>query len=164
MRNAAIPFYSLLFALTCTSLTLAQPDDEAPESPFGFLNFETIHMDGSSIQRVVEQQVPGEMVELEYEVVIPFMEDGETRMRTETHTRSVPKTARVMQTVNETTTFHNLAGEEIDRETLLPRIPMTGLTVVAITMYPDRVAAESFPEFWSDVLRDDIVIMKIPFK
>lgn len=119
-----------------------------PESPTFQVTVQTIHTDGKDI--LMSKQVPtdGQPVQQTYTISVPYTENGVTKLRTETRTRTVQPSKASLAPIDDNTTFQNLAGAELKRAALLSKIPKTGLQVV---LAPPTL--KEIPASWKAILK-----------
>lgn len=150
---------SLLILSWLTCPLLAQDEEkDIPDSPFGYVQFITVHSDGDDVQIVETVPAEGEPVRMEYTVAIPYVEDGVTRIRHETRTRMAQPTKRVMQSVTDKVSFVRMDGSAIAYKDMVKEIPMTGLQVIVV---PGEMSEEAL-ESLKNLLRETTIIMKQP--
>jgi len=138
------------------AVSAQEEETEVPESPFGHLQFMTIHTDGEILQRVTTKQTKGPAIEQEFTVSVPYMEDGVTRMRMETRIRIVLPTIRVLSKIDDDTTFVTIRGDKLEKNDVLSRVPMSGLQVLVLSG-----AKAEIPDAWKELLKDDVVVVKV---
>ncbi len=153
MKRSMLMVLGAALALSATSLLHAQEEEsEIPESPFGFIQYMTVHTDGEKLMHIVTRQVEGEMVEQTYSVTIPYMEDGVVRNRVETRTRVMPATRKFLEPIPEDWKFLDIKGAEIKSEDVVQKIPMIGRQVI-------RLIGDKIPTGLEMLVKDDVLIL-----
>lgn len=144
----------LLLAFDARS-TYAQ--DEVPRSPSFRLDIRTIFADGQKIAMVQRVPTDGDEVKETYQVIVPYVENGQTKTKQESRTRTVKPMKDALVPIPTDSHFHDVDGNSWDTESVLKRIPKKGLQII---MMPEGLDNALAPEL-KELLNGNVFIMRI---
>lgn len=130
--------------------------DEVPRSPSFQLEIRTIFADGQKIAMVQRVTTDGAEVQQSYQVAVPYTENGQTKIKTETRTRMVKPTKAAFVPIPTDSHFHDLDGNSWDTESVLKKIPKKGLQII---MMPEGQNNALPPEL-KEILNGNVFIMR----
>lgn len=149
-----------VLAIVISASALAQ--DTPPRAPTSVgMTIVTVYSDGESIQRL--KSVPDttkEPVVQTFTVSIPYTENGVTKTRTETRTRSGLPTVKKLLPLEDHEFFMSIKGEQLDPAVLASTITQAGKPVLQFYDAPTKEQLELIRK----VVREDTVIFISPME
>lgn len=158
-RRVQITFLvtSALLGLLTFNGRSACAQDDVPRSLSFRLEIRTIFADGQKIAMLQRVPTDGDEVQQSYQVSVPYIENGQTKIKTETRTRMVKPTKDALVPIPTESHFHDLDGNSWDTGSVLKRIPKKGLQVIMMPEGQDNVLAPELKE----ILNGNVFIMRI---
>ncbi len=121
---------SALVFLLASGARSTYAQDEVPKAPAFLLDIKTIFADGQKIAMVQRVPTNGEAVQETYQVTVPYVENGQTKTKQETRTRTVKPMKNALVPIPVDAYFHDIEGNDWDTGSVLKKIPKQGLQVI----------------------------------